>query len=325
MSRPSVAGLIAALGRWLLCAAMGAAVPAQAHEMTMVDMTLREVNAGQFVWAWGVPGKSRAVAEDLKPLWPAGCQGDDKTVQCGPAGLKGSLAIEGIGQAYSAAIVRIRWRGGEQSVHTLTAGQPKVQLFGAADDTRGGLEVATAYALLGIEHILTGWDHLLFVIGLLWLVGFNRGLLWTLTAFTVAHSLTLASSALGWLVLRSPPVEATIALSIVLVCIEALRCADSLTRRRPALVAFGFGLIHGLGFAGALQEIGLPSAHRFLALLTFNVGVELGQLAVVTAAFAASLAVKRWAGAPALKRPVLYAMGATASYWLVARLVAMGA
>ena len=135
--------------------------------------------------------------------------------------------------------------------------------------------------MLGVEHILSGIDHLLFVVALLFLVGFNRQLVWTITAFTLAHSLTLASAALGWLTLRSPPVEATIALSIVLVAGEALHKRETLARRLPALVAFLFGLVHGLGFAGALSEIGLPQNHLATALLTFNLGVELGQLVAV--------------------------------------------
>src|SRR6185369_5960648 len=120
---------------------------------------------------------------------------------------------------------------------------------------------------------------------LLFLVGFNRRLVTTITAFTLAHSFTLALSALGWLTLRSPPVEATIALSIMLVAGEALHKQATLARRWPALVAFLFGLVHGLGFAGALKEIGLPENHLSVALLTFNVGVEMGQLLVVGLAY----------------------------------------
>src|SRR5690242_1477012 len=146
-------------------------------------------------------------------------------------------------------------------------------------------EIARAYLVLGVEHILSGVDHLLFVAGLLFLVGFRRRLVGTITAFTVAHSLTLASSAFGWLTLRSPPVEASIALSIVLVASEALRQRETLARRTPSLVAFLFGLVHGLGFAGALKSIGLPQRHLPLALFTFNVGVEVGQLFVVLLAY----------------------------------------
>src|SRR5262249_35854710 len=155
----------------------------------------------------------------------------------------------GVGTKYSAALVKVFWLDGQSRVYTLTAAQPEVHLYGAADDDRGFGEVARAYLVLGVEHILTGIDHLLFVIGLLFLVGFNRRLLWTIAAFTVAQSLALASSALGLRVLRRPPVEATIALSIVLVAGEALHRRETLARRWPALVAFLFGLVHGLGFA----------------------------------------------------------------------------
>jgi hydrogenase/urease accessory protein HupE len=181
-------------------------------------------------------------------------------------------------------LVKVQWADGQASIYTLTAGQPSVQLYGSADDRRGLGEIARAYTLLGVEHILSGYDHLLFVIGLLFLVGFQRRLVWTISAFTLAHSLTLASAALGWLTLRAPPVEACIALSIVLVAYEALQKEQTLSRRWPALVAFGFGLVHGLGFAGVLQEIGLPQQHLLAALLAFNVGVEIGQLLTVGAA-----------------------------------------
>jgi hypothetical protein len=156
------------------------------------------------------------------------------------------------------------------------------------------------------------------------LVGFNRRLVLTITAFTIAHSLTLAASALGWLVLRSPPVEATIALSIVLVCGEALRTDQTLTRRWPALVAFAFGLIHGLGFAGALKEIGLPQEQMLAALLSFNLGVEAGQLAVVLVAWLVWLAASRTGLSSRLRAPVLYAVGAVGAFWVIDRLVTMG-
>jgi hypothetical protein len=161
----------------------------------------------------------------------------------------------------------------------------------------------------------------MFVLALLFLVGFNRRLLWTITAFTVAHSLTLALSALGWLTLRAPPVEATIALSIVLVAGEALHKQPTLSRRWPALVAFLFGLVHGLGFAGALKEIGLPQNHLSVALLTFNLGVELGQLLVVSVAYSVyRILVSRPRFAIA-RAPALYAIGSVAAYWSITRIV----
>jgi hypothetical protein len=161
------------------------------------------------------------------------------------------------------------------------------------------------------------------VIGLLFLVGFNRRLVGTITAFTAAHSLTLALSALGWLSLRSPPVEAGIALSIMLVAGEALHQRPTLSRRWPALVAFLFGLVHGLGFAGALQQIGLPQNHLLVALLTFNVGVELGQLMVVAAAFVLYRALSRWPQAGHARQPLLYGIGGIATYWSIARVAAI--
>lgn len=308
----------------LLCllALLLAAVGAHAHEMSIAEMQVREVAPGDFVWQWGA-GEKRAPADELTPRWPAPCRADGYTLHCGAEGLSGTLAMDGVGRGFSAALVKLYWRDGGERVVTLTAAQPQVQLFGSADDRRGLAEVVRAYTVLGIEHILGGIDHLLFVIGLLFLVGFERRLLWTITAFTAAHSLTLAASALGWLALRPAPVEATIALSIVLVAGEALHRRQTLARRWPALVAFGFGLVHGLGFAGALKEIGLPEQHLLPALLCFNVGVELGQLATVGAAWAAwrALAARPWF--VRLRTPALYGIGSVAAWWSWARVVAI--
>ncbi len=308
--------------RWLVLAALALiGVAASAHEMSMAELEMRENAPGQFTWQWAA---SERVAENsLTPVWPEGCRGDAREVHCGEGGLKGELSVDGVGQKFSAAIVKITWLDGQMRAYTLTGGQPTVHLYGTADDQRGMGEVASAYTVLGIEHILSGFDHLLFVIGLLFLVGFHKRLILTITAFTVAHSLTLASSALGWLVLRSPPVEATIALSIMLVASEALRDRETLARRWPALVAFGFGLVHGLGFAGALQEIGLPDSHFMLALLTFNVGVEIGQLLTVGAAWLVYRAVRQLPVMPQARLAALYAIGTMAAYWTALRVFAI--
>ncbi|MEK8050022.1 HupE/UreJ family protein [Ideonella sp. DXS22W] len=314
------------LGLWLAVVVAWLPGQAQAHEMSMAEMHLRETAPGEFVWQWGV-GEKRAPAEVLRPVWPEPCQAQGPLLRCGAAGLSGRLAVDGIGNGFSAALVKVAWRDGQTRVYTLTSAQPAVQLYGSADDRRSLGEVASAYTVLGVEHILSGVDHLLFVIGLLFLVGFQRRLLWTITAFTAAHSLTLASSALGWLVLRPPPVEATIALSIVLVAGEALHTRQTLARRWPALVAFLFGLVHGLGFAGALKEIGLPEQHLPAALLSFNVGVELGQLATVALAWALLGLARRMAPqgtALARARAVtLYGIGSVAAYWSWLRVAAL--
>ena len=308
------------LALFAMLAVLGGA--AVAHEMSMAEMQLRETTRGEFLWQWTASEK-RAASEDLTPVWPEGCSAEGNVLHCGAAGLQGPLSIKGVGERYSAALVKVFWLGGESRVYTLTAGQPTVQLYGAADDPRGIGEIASAYLVLGVEHILSGIDHLLFVIGLLFLVGFNRRLMWTITAFTAAHSLTLASSALGWLVLRPPPVEATIALSIVLVAAEALHRRETLARRWPALVAFLFGLVHGLGFAGALKEIGLPDNHLLVALLTFNVGVEIGQLMTVAAAWLLWRVAARWPRLALARTAALYGIGAVAAYWSWMRVAAI--
>jgi hydrogenase/urease accessory protein HupE len=311
-------GLRSLLAALLALFAFGAG----AHEMSMAELQLREVSKGEFLWQWMATEK-RAAADDLAPAWPEGCIAEENVLHCGEHGMTGQLSIGGVGTNYSAALVKVFWLDGQSRVYTLTAAQPTVHLYGAADDRRGWGEIASAYTVLGIEHILTGIDHLLFVVGLLLLVGFNRRLVGTITAFTLAHSLTLASSALGWLALRPPPVEATIALSIVLVAAEALHRRDTLARRWPALVAFLFGLVHGLGFAGALKEIGLPESHLLVALLTFNVGVEIGQLLTVGTAMLLWRAAARWPQLARARTALLYAIGALAAYWSWLRVAAI--
>jgi hydrogenase/urease accessory protein HupE len=299
-----------------------AAGAAAAHEMSMAEMELRETRPGEFLWQWTASG-DRPASDVLTPVWPSACQAGESVLRCGAEGLRGTLSMQGVGTRYSAALVKVFWLDGQSRVYTLTSAQPTVQLYGSADDKRGMGEIARAYVVLGVEHILGGFDHLMFVFALLFLVGFQRKLVWTITAFTLAHSLTLASAALGWLTLRSPPVEASIALSIVLVAGEALHKRETLARRLPALVAFLFGLVHGLGFAGALKDIGLPQNHLATALLTFNVGVEIGQLMTVGVAWLAWLLLRRSPVAQRGRVPVLYAIGAVAAYWSWMRIAAM--
>lgn len=307
----------------LLIAAALLTPHAQAHEMTMAEMEVRETAPGEFFWQWSATNEKRPDTDELKPQWPAACVTDSNALHCGRDGLRGALAIEGVGKRYSAALVKIFWFDGQSRVYTLTAAQPTVQLYGSADDRRGMGEIAHAYTVLGIEHILSGYDHLLFVFGLLFLVGFQRKLLWTITAFTAAHSLTLASAALGLLTLRSPPVEASIALSIVLVAVEALHHRITLARRWPAMLAFLFGLVHGLGFAGALKDIGLPQNHLPIALLTFNAGVEIGQLMTVAAAWLAWRALRFLPTMQRVRVPLLYGIGTIAAYWSWMRVMAI--
>jgi hydrogenase/urease accessory protein HupE len=312
-SRPSLLAAFVVVGALV-------PTPARAHEMSMAEMEVRETSPGEFFWQWSASNDKRPMGDDLVPHWPDSCAAGPNVLHCGAAGLKGTMTVEGVGKRYSAAMVKVVWLDGGSRVYTITTAQPSVQLYGSADDRRGKGEIARAYTVLGVEHILSGIDHLLFVVGLLFLVGFQRRLIGTISAFTLAHSLTLACSVFGWISLRPPPVEATIAMSIVLVASEALRDRDTLARRVPALVSFLFGLVHGLGFAGALKDVGLPQSHLPLALLCFNVGVEIGQLMMVLAAFLLVRAPvpQRWlAGA---RRPALYVVGAVAAYWSIQRI-----
>jgi hypothetical protein len=195
----------------------------------------------------------------------------------------------------------------------------------------GPMEVIKTYTVLGIEHILTGFDHLLYVLGMLILVGGWRRIVATMSAFTATHSLTLTAAALGWVHVPQPPVEACIALSILFVAREIVqvhRGRPGITARWPWVVSFAFGLMHGFGFAGALAEVGLPQSSIPIALLFFNVGVEIGQLMFVGAAL--TVIAVGWRAAQRLRlsqtvwlwRIAPYAIGALASFWLVERVAA---
>ena len=208
------------------------------------------------------------------------------------------IRIDGLISGVSDVIARVERQDGTSQMERLLPESPQFTVEAPA----GTAEVAWSYLVLGIEHILGGVDHLLFVLALLLIVRGGKRILITVTAFTVAHSITLVAATLGWVHVPGPPVEAMIALSIVFVAAEivrGLRGKPGLTARAPWVVAFSFGLLHGFGFAGALAEVGLPQKAIPVALLTFNVGVELGQLIFV----AFVVAVRALHGARARQRP----------------------
>jgi len=296
---------------------------ANCHEISLAEMNMYEFRPGSFQWTWATPPKDRPISEVLKVQWPEGCISDDQVVQCsGDKGLAGILEVQGLGQGYSAVMFNIKWREGVAKVYTLTSAQPRILLFGGPNDEREGFEIAKAYTGLGVEHILTGWDHLCFVLGLLFLVGFKRRLISTITFFTIAHSITLALSSLDLISLRSAPVEVSIALSIMLVCYECLKQKNTLTHRWPEAVAFSFGLLHGMGFASALRDIGLPAENIFIALLTFNAGVEIGQLFVILVAWIIySIWMKCSRKQFELRDFCLYAMGGFSMLWSISRFI----
>ena len=270
----------AGLRGWLLAVLVLLSGGAAAHEMSMAEMEVRQISPKEFLWQWTVSGY-RPPEEVLTPVWPEGCRDEDNVVHCGAAGLNGVLAIKGIGKGYSAALIRVYWLDGPMSIYTVAAGQPRARLSGPTDGASPG---PGAYLHLGIEHIMLGVDHLLFVLGLLLIVRDRWMLLKTITAFTVAHSISLAAATFGIIHVSAGPLNAAIALSILFLGPEIVRRwrgETSFTIRHPWVVAFAFGLLHGLGFASGLAQLGLPDDQIPLALLLFNIGVEIGQLAFV--------------------------------------------
>jgi hydrogenase/urease accessory protein HupE len=243
-----------------------------------------------------------------------------------PGGLDGKpIAFTGLSTTGIDLLVRLVRSDGTVQLERILAANPTF----VAKAAPGAFEVVRTYTVLGIEHILTGFDHLLFVLTLILIVRGTRRLLWTVTAFTLAHSITLALATLGVIHVPGPPVEAMIALSIVFVASEIIhqqRGTEGLAARKPWLVAFTFGLLHGLGFAGALAQVGLPENSIPLALLFFNVGVEIGQLLFIGAVLVCGALVRRIAAnrldAPQAAILLAYCIGGTASYWVIERIAA---
>lgn len=240
-----------------------------------------------------------------------------------PGGLVGqTIRIEGKATGVTDVIARVERLDGSSQVERLQAGSPQFVVRAPA----GTGEIAWSYTVLGFEHILGGIDHLLFVFALLLIVNGGKRIVITITAFTVAHSITLVAATLGLVSVPGPPVEAIIALSIVFVAAEIIRGRQGkpgLTARAPWIVAFSFGLLHGFGFAGALAETGLPQTAIPVALLMFNVGVELGQLFFVAIVLVlAKLGRLLLKHEPAWVLPAsAYAVGTVAAFWTIERVV----
>jgi hydrogenase/urease accessory protein HupE len=321
--------------RWLLAALLlllGGA--GHADELRPGYVELRQTGETRWSLGWKQPLTSPGEPKLVVPLLPANCrlvgaphQRVAALALVGSAELECRGGLAGKRAGYREilgggdALLRVVPLAEPAQSYRLTVDAPSVLLAQEAART----QVWRTYGLLGIGHILTGWDHLLFVIALVLLVRQGWAVAGAVTAFTVAHSLTLAGTTLGLVGLPSRPVEAVIALSILFLALELVRARErpSLTLRYPWAIAFAFGLFHGFGFAGALREIGLPEGEVPAALLAFNLGVEAGQLAVVAAVLVVLEALRRFsrpALAPAL-RVAGYAIGMTASYWLIDRLV----
>ena len=243
------------------------------------------------------------------------------TVDCGKHGLAGErVSIEGLRERGTDALIRIRTKDGRLIQRVLRSNKPFFTISGGS--TR--VDVAYDYVSLGFRHILTGPDHLLFILGLVLLVHGWRLLLWTITSFTIGHSVTLSLAILGFVDFPPAPVEVLIALSIFVVAVELVRDDEGRApwmRRFPWAVALVFGFLHGLGFAGALSQVGLPTNEIPLALFSFNVGIETGQILFVAIVVAVRGALAwlpvRWPKKAALTPA--YAIGSLSAYWVFER------
>ena len=317
----------------------------QAHEVRPAYLELRQTAPETYDLLFKVP----ALGEELRlalyvtlpnatqdvvaprAFFTGGAYVERRTIRR-PGGLSGeAIAVEGLSATFTDVLVRVQDLAGTTHTERLTPTSASFVVKAAP----GTGEVATTYLQLGIEHILGGIDHLLFVLGLLLLVKGGRRIFFTITAFTIAHSITLAAATLGYVHVPGPPVEAAIALSIVFVAAEIVnvrRGRPSLTAQWPWVVAFCFGLLHGLGFASALREVGLPVHAIPLALLFFNLGVEIGQLIFVAFVMAFAWVVgtlaSTWSpvGGVRLRFAQIdvacaYVIGGVATYWLVDRTI----
>ena len=312
--------------------------PAFTHEVRPAFLELREVESSTvFDVLWKVPSRGEGIQLKLYLRMPEGTTSLDEPRRYStgtanierwrahhPEGLQGKkIRIDGLSSSATDVLVRIEYLDGSSQVARLVPTSAELTITGTPDSW----QVMKTYLLLGVEHILLGIDHLLFVFALLLLLDNWKRLVATVTAFTVAHSITLALATLGLLSIPGPPVEVCIALSIAFLAAEIIhrqRGLEPLTWRKPWIVAFGFGLLHGLGFAGALQNVGLPAADIPLALLFFNVGVECGQILFILAALPLIHVARRVAsGLPATARTVTpYAIGTLAMFWTLERIAA---
>lgn len=334
------------VGAWVLAwmtflvGSLGFCTASQGHALQPGYLELRLVEQETYAVVWKVPvvaGRPMAIAAKLpencdarspgQPDWDGSAYVMRWTTKC-KGGLEGGVInIDGLAQTSTDVLVRFDFADGVNEARRLTPSGPSFTV----PTQPSSFEVAQTYFLLGVEHILFGIDHLLFVLALLLLVKGMRRIIATITAFTLAHSLTLAGATLGFVHMPGPPIEAAIALSIVFVASEIIQSRQAkpgLTESYPWVVAFTFGLLHGFGFAGALSEIGLPQNSIPIALLFFNVGVEIGQLMFIASVFAVIALARQIVQRINVPRPTWawavppYAIGGVAAFWVLQRITA---
>lgn len=310
------------------------ALPAQADELRPGYLEFTQLNQTEWKLVWKAPVIG-GLATRSRPAFPPFCTQSapqaraeglvliaESRLSCSRELAGSQVGLSGMDATFTDALLRVAPLGRPVQAARLTQNQAMVEVATVPDSW----EVARSYFVLGVIHILEGYDHLLFVIALVLLIRQPMMVVKAATAFTLAHSITLVGSTLGLVGLAQAPVEALIALSIVFLAVEIVkRDPDhpNLAERAPWIVAFLFGLIHGFGFAGALREIGLPESDVPTALLTFNLGVEAGQLVIIAAVLAALELLRRFAP-KALDPATLtatYAIGITSSFWFIERLL----
>jgi len=323
---------------WLLVVLVvwAAAMPAaMAHESRPAYLEIEETAPGQYTMNWRTPEKAGmrlpvvlqlpVDAKDLQDpviMELADSRLERRRIDAGPEGLGGKrIEFPGLQFTITDVVVKVMLLDGRSWMVIARPAEPWVTIEASPD----ALSVVEDFLYQGMYHILSGPDHLLFVLGLLLLVSSGWMLVKTVTAFTIAHSITLAAATLGYVQPPGPPIEAAIALSIVFLGVEiikACRGGTSLSIRHPWVVAFAFGLLHGFGFASALSHAGLPPGDVPLALLFFNVGVELGQLAFVTAVLLLIRASRVFLKSLPPRAELLpaYAIGSLGAFWLIQRL-----
>jgi hydrogenase/urease accessory protein HupE len=317
---------------------------ALAHEVRPAYLELRQSGPETYDVLWKVPGQGEDLRLGLYVELPGGCSKSVEprasmangafterwSVKCIGELTGGTIHIAGLAETLTDVLVRLERLDGTTQVTRLTPSVPST----VVEAVPSVFAVARTYFVLGVEHILLGVDHLLFVLALLILVKGTRRLVVTVTAFTLAHSLTLAGATLGYVRAPGPPIEAVIALSIVFIAAEIVRARQGeagLTQRFPWLVAFAFGLLHGFGFAGALSEVGLPQSAIPAALLCFNLGVEFGQLLFIAFAVAFVALARGGLRRIGVLPPVWawrippYAIGGVAAFWVIQRVVPIAA
>jgi hydrogenase/urease accessory protein HupE len=322
--------------RWLLALfLLACGASAHADELRPGYMAFTQTSATQWSLSWKLPMRG-GLTPQTHPILPKGCVFDGApqrqitggavetriSVRCSGAVEGSKIGMSAMAASQTDILVRVAPLARPVQALRLTAAAPMVTIAAKP----GRWQVAQNYFVIGVQHILFGYDHLLFVVALVLLLNGFWTIAKAVTAFTVAHSLTLIGTTMGVFGLPQAPVEALIALSIIFLAVEIVKKTPGqprLSERLPWLVALLFGLLHGFGFAGALREVGLPESDLTTALLTFNLGVEAGQLLIVVAAATSLYVLRRFARTweTAVIRFATYGIGTTASFWLFARLL----